>query len=181
MRGLTSAFLTFLAFPTFPRFLPFPDPSPPVMFRGTPEHTGYSDAAFFPGQVACVGKCTPAARCAHHLPSPVTGCSWGAATDSCMPSIARAGGSSGAIMLGGRVDASPAVAQRLIVGATIGGRIFAVSETSGKPRWSFTTGTCFRRIPRLPAGGISGLHRQRWWAHGCSSAAETASSTVSIS
>ena len=59
MRGLASPFLTFptfltLAAPTSPPARVPPTgrspPHPPVMFRGTPEHTGYSDAAFFSGQ-----------------------------------------------------------------------------------------------------------------------------------
>src|SRR6185312_14399747 len=132
--------------------LPLPTPSPPVMFRGTPEHTGYSDAAFFSGQGGVRWE-VHTGGAVRSSPAVTRDRVFVGSGDGFLYAIDRA---SGRVVwryhAGGRVDASPAVAQRLIVGATIGGRIFALSETSGQLRWSFTTGAL---LPpnTSPAGG----------------------------
>jgi eukaryotic-like serine/threonine-protein kinase len=146
MRHTISAFLTILP------FLPFPAPSPPVMFRGTPEHTGYSDAAFFSGQGGVRWE-VHTGGAVRSSPAVTRNRVFVGSGDGFLYAIDRA---SGRVVwryhAGARVDASPAVAQRLVIGATIGGRIFALSETSGQPRWSFTTGAL---LPpnTSPAGG----------------------------
>ncbi len=161
---LSLTFLTFLtlAAPTSPlaRVAPPTSPSarfptfldPPVMFRGTPEHTGYSDAAFFSGQGGVRWE-VPTGGAVRSSPAVTRNRVFVGSGDGFLYAIDRA---SGRVVwrypAGARVDASPAVAQRLVVGATIGGRIFALSETSGQPRWSFTTGSL---LPpnTSPAGG----------------------------
>jgi outer membrane protein assembly factor BamB len=122
------------------------------MFRGTPEHTGYSDAAFFSGQGGVRWE-VHTGGAVRSSPAVTRNRVFVGSGDGFLYAIDRA---SGRVVwryhAGARVDASPAVAQRLVVGATIGGRIFALSETSGQPRWSFTTGAL---LPpnTSPAGG----------------------------
>src|SRR3954468_23793569 len=130
---------------------PLPPPAP-VMFRGTPEHTGYSDAEFFGGQggvrwrVRTGGAVRSSPAVTHERVFVGSG-------DGYLYALERATGRIvWRFQAGSRVGASPAVAGGLVVAATIGGRIFAVDQAAGKLRWSLTTGPV---LPpnTSPAGG----------------------------
>ncbi|HEX7336165.1 MAG TPA: PQQ-binding-like beta-propeller repeat protein [Gemmatimonadales bacterium] len=132
-------------------FLPN-DAPPPVMFRGNPEHTGVSDARFFPGQGGVKWRVTTGGA-VRSSPAVTATRVFVGSGDGHLYAIERGTGRvAWRYRAGGPVDGSPAVAEGLVVCATIDGHIFAVEERTGRLRWERKTGA---PLPynTTPAGG----------------------------
>jgi outer membrane protein assembly factor BamB len=141
------ALLLLLTLGTHTRIAP-----PVVMFRGNPEHTGYSGARFFEGQGGIRWRVHTGGAVRSSPAVTPTGVFVGSG-DGYLYAIDKARGRvRWRYNAGDAVDASPAVAEGLVIAATIGGRVFAVEEATGRLRWSFRTGAV---LPgnTFPAGG----------------------------
>jgi outer membrane protein assembly factor BamB len=115
-------------------------PTPPVMFRGDPAHTGVTTTPFFAGQGGVRWRIRTGGA-VRSTPAVTATRVYVGSGDGMLYAIDRPTGRVvWRFQAGGPVDASPAVAGGLVVAATSGGRIFAVEQTSGRLRWSVTTG-----------------------------------------
>lgn len=126
--------------------------SPPAMFRGNPEHTGYSPARFFDGQGGVRWRLQTGGA-VRSSPAVSGNRLFVGSGDGYLYAVNRSSGTvAWRFRAGDRVDASPAIAGGLVITATIGGRVFAVNEKDGALRWSFSTGPL---LPpnTTPAGG----------------------------
>ena len=115
-------------------------PSPPVMFRGDPAHTGVSAGALFSGQGGVRWRVRTGSAVRSSPAVTATRVYVGSGDGILYAIDRRAGTVAWRFQAGGPVDASPAVAGGLVIAATSEGRIFAVAEGSGRLRWSVTTG-----------------------------------------
>jgi outer membrane protein assembly factor BamB len=115
-------------------------PSPPVMFRGDPAHTGVSAEALFSGQGGVRWRVRTGGAVRSSPAVTATRVYVGSGDGVLYAIDRRAGTVAWRFQAGGPVDASPAVAGGLVIAATSEGRIFAVGEASGRLRWSVTTG-----------------------------------------
>jgi outer membrane protein assembly factor BamB len=129
--------------PAFLLLIPGPaetPPTPPVMFRGDPAHTGVTTTAFFGGQGGVRWRVRTGGA-VRSTPAVTATRLYVGSGDGLLYAIDRgAGRVVWRFRAGGPVDASPAVAGGLVVAATRAGRIFAVDQASGRLRWSVTTG-----------------------------------------
>ena len=127
-------------------------PWPVPMFRGNPEHTGHSTAAFFSGQGGVRWR-VQTGGAVRSSPAVTATRVFVGSGDGHLYAIDRAAGRVvWKFRAGSTVDASPAVAGGLVIAQTLAGRIFAVDEVSGRLRWSLQTGAV---LPpnTAPAGG----------------------------
>jgi outer membrane protein assembly factor BamB len=115
-------------------------PTPPVMFRGDPAHTGVTTTAFFTGQGGVRWRVQTGGAVRSSPAVTATRLYVGSGDGMLYAIDRRAGRVVWRFQAGGPVDASPAVAGGLVVAATGVGRIFAVDQTTGRLRWSVTTG-----------------------------------------
>src|SRR5512133_3127418 len=115
-------------------------PSPPVMFRGDPAHTGVMTGALFNGQGGVRWRVRTGGA-VRSSPAVTRTRVFVGRGDGTLYAIDRQAGTvAWRFPAGDAVDASPAVAGGLVVAATSGGRIFAVAEGTGRLRWSVKTG-----------------------------------------
>src|SRR4026207_269953 len=128
---------------------------PAVMFRGNPEHAGTSNARFFAGQGGVKWQ-VQTGGAVRSSPAVTDTRVFVGSADGNLYALDRthgrtvwsfgAGGAGGAApgappaAAGRAARAWPAVASGLVVAATLAGRIFAVEESSGRLRWSLSTG-----------------------------------------
>lgn len=109
------------------------------MFRGGPEHSGWSSAPLFAGQGGVRWRFQTDGPVRSSPPITAERLYAGSA-DGHLYAITRATGKlAWRFDAGSAVDASPAVAGGLVIAATRGNRIFAVNEKTGRLRWSVRT------------------------------------------